>query len=214
MKNLFFCLATCLYLGCLNIAYAEEVTAQTAVSVEKSGDHERAIALFSALAEKGDTRAMIHLGAKYHDGNGVAIDYKQAMHWWLKAFNARNGDAPGNIGVLYRDGKGVKENKKIAYLLFLLTHMEGLGDQNTQVRVNSNLRRLITEMPESELQAALCYTMEYVFAFVQAKGELQPIPADVLPSSGKVRIKDNGWWLDGEKRNMEFTCNTPWGDDA
>lgn len=189
---------------------AEEVTPKDAIAAEKSGDHQKAIKLFSALADAGDSKAMIHIGNKFYNGDGVAIDYEKAMDWWLRALFANNGDAPGNIGVLYRDGKGVKQNRKIAYDLFLLTHMEGLGTDSTQMRVNNHLRREQKELPSEDVKEALCYTMEYVLAYVDAKGSLTSIPQDVLPSSGKIRIKDNGWWLESERKEMIFTCKSPW----
>lgn len=190
--------------------HAASATPDAAMAAERKGEHEKAIALFSALADAGDSRAMIHIGNKYYDGDGISVDYGKAMDWWLKAFHANNGDAPGNIGVLYRDGKGVKQNRKIAYVLFLLTHMEGLGSESTQTRVNGLLRREVRELAREDIQEALCYTMEYVLAYVDSKGSLVSIPNEVLPSAGKKRLKDNEWWLDSERKNMDFSCKSPW----
>lgn len=190
--------------------YPEVATPDAALAAERAGDHNKAIALFSALADAGDSRAMIHIGNKYYTGDGVETDYGKAMEWWLKALHANNGDAPGNIGVLYRDGKGVKQNRKIAYVLFLATHMEGLGSESTQIRVNGHLRREVDELPREDIQEALCYTMDYVLAYVDSKGSLVSIPDEVLPAAGKTRLKDNGWWLDSERKNMNFSCKPPW----
>ena len=189
---------------------AQGVSPQAALSAEKSGDHEKAIEIFSRLAEKGDSRAMIHIGNKYYSGDGVAIDYVKSMDWWLQAFEAQNGDAPGNIGVLYRDGKGVEKNRRIAYLLFLFTHMDGLGTESTQIRVNANLRREMSELSQPEIEEALCYTMDYVFAYVRSRGNLKSVPKETLPSSGSTRIKDNGWWLESEREDLKFSCPKPW----
>jgi hypothetical protein len=183
---------------------------QKALDAERAGDHQKAITIFSELAKSGDDRAMIHLGNKYYSGDGVAVDYKQAMDWWLKAFAAENGDAPGNIGVLFRDGKGVKKNRKIAYVLFLYTHMVGLGTESTQIRVNTNLRREMIELSKPEIEEALCYSMEYVFAYVNSRGTLKNIPDNALPTDGAVRIKDNSWWLESERKDLTFSCPKPW----
>lgn len=191
---------------------AQEISPQAAISAENAGDHQKAIDIFSQLAEKGDAKAMIHIGNKYYAGDGVDVDYVKSMDWWLKAFEAENGDAPGNIGVLYRDGKGVIKNRKIAYTLFLFTHMAGLGTDSTQTRVNAHLRREMSELSPSEIEEALCYTMEYVFAYVRARGDLNDVPKETLPSGGLTRIKDNDWWLDSERKDLDFDCPEPWSN--
>lgn len=203
-------LALALVLLSCSGAYGQNVTPQMAIAAENAGDHQKAVKLFATLAEDGDSKAMIHIGSKYYSGDGVAVDYSESMNWWLKALRANNGDAPGNIGVLYRDGKGVKQNRKIAYTLFLATHMMSLGTESTQIRVNNLLRREMAELPPEEIEEALCYTMEYVFAYIEAKGELKTPPPAVLPSAGKTRIKDNNWWLDSERDNLNFNCSAPW----
>ena len=181
-----------------------------AIAAEKAGNHEEAIKLFSVLADTGDSKAMIHVGNKYYSGDGADVDYTKAMDWWLRAFHANNGDAPGNIGVLYRDGKGVEQNRKIAYTLFLATHMEGLGSESTQIRVNRHLRREADELSRADIEEALCYTWEYVLAYIEARGQLAAPPEEVLPASGKTRLKDNGWWLESERKDLKFSCASPW----
>lgn len=195
-----------------NDLHAEKASPQLAIAAEKLGDHDRAIALFTELAEMGDSIAMVRLGNKYYRGDGVNIDYRKSLEWWLKAFDANNGDAAGNIGVLFRDGKGVDKNRKIAYTLFLLTHMEGLGTESTQIRVNRHLRREIAELSIEDKQEALCYTLDYVYAYIKSKGHMQSIPSETLPSSGKVRIKDKNWWLDSERAGMNYKCEEPWAE--
>lgn len=118
---------------------------QEGLAAKKRGDTEAAIQEFTALAEQGDTRAMITIGLWYHTGDGVAQDYQKAMEWYIRAFERADGDAYNNIGVLYRDGLGVAVNRPIAYVLFLLTHLRGLGSDATQYRANANLRREVAE---------------------------------------------------------------------
>ena len=194
-----------------SVSLAEEnYTPQQAVEAERIGDHKKAMEIFIKLAEQGDNVSMVNIGTKYYLGEGVEQNYKKAMDWWIKAFKLGNGDAGGNIGVLYRDGKGVKKNRKIAYILFLITHMEGLGTEATQYRVNSLLRREIAEQPESDIKEALCYTGEYIVDYLEARGNLKKIAQDSLPSSGKTRFKDNNWWLPSEKEKLNYTCKEPW----
>lgn len=208
IRSTFFAFGILMF--CFCELHAQEVTSQLAMEAEKAGEHQKAIKLFSTLAEGGDTRAMIHVGNKYYKGNGVSVDYEKAMDWWLKALFANNGDAPGNVGVLFRDGKGVDPNRKIAYLLFLITHMEGLGSGSTQTRVNAHLRKEAAELSQEEIEEALCYTGEYLIAYVKARGKLESIPKEVLPSAGAIRFKDKRWWIGEEKERMKFTCEEPW----
>lgn len=192
------------------ISRQPKITPQMALAAEKSGQHEKAIQLWVALAMQGDSKAMIHLGNKYYKGDGVPVDYEKTMAWYLNAFKLNNGNAPGNIGVLYRDGLGVKQNRKIAYLLFLITHMKGLGTDSTQIRVNAHLRREVAELKLAEIKEALCYTGAYLMAYINAKGELGSPPKETLPSEKNIRFKDAGWWMEDEKKNMQFDCPAPW----
>ena len=142
-----------------------------ALAAADRGDFRTAIAEFSSLARGGDTDAMISIALYYHQGRGVPQDYGKAMDWYLRAFPHFNGDASNNIGVMYRDGEGVEPNRKIAFDLFLITHMRGLGSDATQLRAGRNLDRERREQTEAELHAALCYTEAYVNAYVLSRGK-------------------------------------------
>ncbi|MBK1884244.1 sel1 repeat family protein [Luteolibacter pohnpeiensis] len=166
---------------------------------------------YEAMAEKGDTRAMITIGLYYHQGNGgVSKDYEKAMDWYLKAYAKWNGDAFNNIGVMYRDGLGVPKSKKVAYLLFLIVHMEGLGDDATQIRAGRNLSQLAEELSESDHKEALSYTFPYVDQIVKSRSQNMKIGKGVLPSKENIRFKDNGWWLDSERKGLQFDPPAPW----
>lgn len=66
------------------------------------------------LAEQGDAAAQFDLGVSYIRGEGVPIDYKQAVEWLRKA--AQQGDAEAQlwIGVAYANGEGVPQDHKQA----------------------------------------------------------------------------------------------------
>lgn len=114
---------------------------------------------------------------------------------------------------MYRDALGVSQNRKIAYDLFLYTHMMGLGDEGTQIRANKNLRREVSELKEEEVKEALCYTWSYILQYIGSKGKMKNIPKEVLPKEGdplRTRFKDAKWWLNSERKHMNFTCPEPW----
>jgi hypothetical protein len=112
---------------------------------------------FEKLAAQGDAAAMVELGLLHHTGKGGSVDYVKAMDWYLKAYAKSDGDAFNNIGVLFRDGLGVPKNQKVAYLLFLIVHMEGLGDDAAQSRAGRNLSRLVDSLPRQEVEEALLH---------------------------------------------------------
>jgi len=186
------------------------LTAEDAILAENSGQQEEAMRIYAALAEEGDTKSMISIALKYHTGDGVPQDYERAMEWYLEAFKLQDGDAFNNIGVMYRDGLGVEENKPIAYLLFLATHMAGLGTDATQHRAGRNLSRIAEDIGEDQMREALCSTWAFVDQYVTSRGNNTNIFANVRPSDETPRIKDNDWWLDHEKANLQYECKAPW----
>jgi uncharacterized protein len=178
-------------------------TLSDALAARARGDHQTAYPLWVKLSEQGDHRATIELGLMHHRGIGVPKDGLKAMDWYLKVFQ-KNGDAVNNIGVLFRDGEGVPQNRQIAFLLFLTVHMTGMGNEGTVMRANGNLRREISELPKATREEALCYTLPYVVAYVESRGQLQGVPEALRASPQRPRIKDLNWWMPGEVG--EFSC--------
>lgn len=193
----------CVFAGLLLLVTTQAIAgAEEAVAALNRGDYETAYQEFDALAQQGDARAMISIGMLFYKGEGFPQDYEKAMDWFLRAMALGNGDAYNNIGVLFRDGLGVSVNRAIAYDLFLIVHMRGLGGQGTQLRANRNLRREVSELDEDQIRYALCLSEEQVFAYVNDRGA---VPAHAIEASGEhVAIKDREWWLDGEL--PQFKC--------
>ena len=143
-----------------------------AFAAKERGDYETARKEFQALADKGEAKAMIELGLMYHTGDGVKQDYGKAMDRYLKAFAKGNGDAYSNIGVMYRDGLGCETNRPIAYALFYITHMSGLGSESTQYRAGRNLDKTAALMKSEAIEETLKMTEKYVLTFVEKHGKL------------------------------------------
>jgi hypothetical protein len=127
---------------------------------------------YFALAEKGDSDAMITLGLMYDQGDGRKQDYAKAMDWYLKAFAKQNGDAFNNIGVMYRDGLGVTQNREIAYALFWMSYWKGLGSEAAQIRNGRNLEKTALLMTKPQIETTLKMTSDYIVAFVENRGKL------------------------------------------
>ena len=180
---------------------------QEGIAAMNEGDYVKAREHFLPLAEAGDDKAMITIGLMYHQGQGVKKDYSQAMDWYIKAFKKGNGDAYSNVGVMYRDGLGVEKNKKMAYCLFLITHVCGLGTEATQYRAGNCLGKIVPEMSHEELVECFDYTLEYIEAYVVSKGTLKGIPDDYRPSAERLSLKDKPWWLEGELDFLKEKAN-------
>ena len=74
------------------------------------GDIAAAIEAWMPLAEAGDARAQAAIGSLYIHGNGVAVDYAEALRWTRRA--AEQGDVTGqfNMGTIYAGGLGVERD--------------------------------------------------------------------------------------------------------
>lgn len=165
----------------------------------EQGKTAEAIEVVEQLAAEGDDRAMVQLGIYYAKGIAVKHDYDKALDWFLRAFSHQNADAFVNLGVMHRDGLGVPRNKKIAYCVFLTTHMRGLGSQTTQYHSNSCLRRIIAELPKDDIKDCLSnYTLGYISAYLGARGKMEGVPDQYKPSEGNPALKDLGWFMESE----------------
>ena len=98
--------AAALALGTQSAA-ADWETGQTAF---ERGDIAAAIEAWMPLADAGDARAQAAIGSLYIHGNGVAVDYAEALRWTRRA--AEQGDVTGqfNMGTIYAGGLGVERD--------------------------------------------------------------------------------------------------------
>ncbi len=197
---LFLCLPAPLFAG----------EAEGRAAIER-GDYKTAYEEYSKLAIAGDMDAVITIALWYHRGTVMPLNYKRAMDFYIGAFLRGHGDAYNNIGVMYRDGQGVAQNRSISYALFLLTHLRGLGTEGTQARANRNLRREVAETTMDERILAVCFTEAYLEKYITSRGRLSSVPDSTLPSTQQPRIRDNdSLWLASEQQTMDFECPPPW----
>ena len=92
-------------------AAADWATGQDAY---ERGDIATALEAWMPLAEAGDARAQAAIGSLYIHGNGVAVDYAEALRWTRSA--AQRGDVTGqfNMGTIYAGGLGVERDYAVA----------------------------------------------------------------------------------------------------
>jgi len=74
-------------------------------------DYETAVNKLEPLAEEGHFLAQWHMGII---NKSILFDIHRAQHWFRQAYKNGHPNAPYQIGVLYRNGYGVKQDHKTA----------------------------------------------------------------------------------------------------
>lgn len=82
------------------------------------GNYDDAAREFLDSAQKGETQGEYYLGLLYEEGQGVPLDYKQAMNWYTKAAARGDTDAAFALGRMYSKGLGVTQNRPMAYFWY------------------------------------------------------------------------------------------------
>ena len=105
-------------------ADAEGIFAE-AQRANNSGDYEKAVLLFTSLAEQGYLGAQLTLGLMYKNGQGVQQIDKEAFKWFRLAATQGDPTAQDILGLMYIKGEGVRQNDKEAVRYFRLAAEQG-----------------------------------------------------------------------------------------
>jgi hypothetical protein len=76
-------------------------------------------------ARHGDAAAQVELGGMYHDGKGVARNYREALKWYRRAAEQGNPYAQYNLGLMYDTGKGVAQDFTAALVWYTKAALQG-----------------------------------------------------------------------------------------
>jgi len=118
MKRLLASLC-CTVLGIAFVAQAKaddvEPALYRAAMLHKAGESGAALAIWQDWANRGSVDAAYNLALIYQHGDGVPLDYGQAMHWYKVA--AAKGDKASRIqlGLMYQIGQGVAADQDEAH---------------------------------------------------------------------------------------------------
>lgn len=85
------------------------------------------IAAVVAKADGGDIESMCEMGHRYYQGDGVAVDYALAVHWYQKAVDAGHVESLNDLAYMYVKGLGVAEDAEKAAGLFYQAAQSGSG---------------------------------------------------------------------------------------
>lgn len=80
--------------------------------IERTHNYELStdVETLQSAAENGDKDAQFALAVKYHLGDGIQTDVKNAAFWYAKAADAGHFGAMNNLAALYYDGNGITQN--------------------------------------------------------------------------------------------------------
>lgn len=115
------------------------------------GDAGTALAIFTQLAEAGDTGMQVLVGQIHDFGQGVPQNDAEALKWYLRAAEAGNEKARYQAGLLYFRSPNVPQNLVESYRWLSLV-ADGGGAMAIPAR--SMLNDLDRQMPEADIAKA------------------------------------------------------------
>ena len=101
-------------------------------------DQLRAEAAIRRAAKKGNPEAQFRLGVMYGNGDGVGLDYEQALAWFEKAAAQGHENSLITMAWMYASGAGVEADEDRARKLYL--QAAELGSSKAQYVVGTMFR--------------------------------------------------------------------------
>jgi TPR repeat protein len=156
MRNLTvtICLAVALLLGSGGVSWSQDF--QKGLTAAQSGDYATALREWEPLAEQGDAYAQHNLGWLYHQGKGVARNYKAAVKWYGLAAYQGVAEAQHNLGVMYGLGTGVIQDDVKAHMWANIAAMNG-HKEGAILRGIAEEGMTAAQIAEAELLARQCF---------------------------------------------------------
>jgi TPR repeat protein len=96
------------------------------------GDYAAALRIWTAIS-KSNAEAQTRIGAMYEFGDGVEIDYAEALRWYRLAANRGNAEAQAGLGYLYETGQGAAEDDAEAARWYRLAADQGYAYAQTHL---------------------------------------------------------------------------------
>ncbi|MBQ8516936.1 MAG: SEL1-like repeat protein [Akkermansia sp.] len=134
--------------------------------------YEKGIALFSELAEQGNTEAQYHLGYAYCRGIGVEKNPASAFKWFSSAAEKGDERAQCYLGKLYYTGYGVDEDREKAEFWLHRSAAQGNKPAQTVLQVIETMQHHENAQVREGLQYLLLdETEKAATCFRQAAGQ-------------------------------------------
>jgi hypothetical protein len=158
-----------------------------AEAAKERGDGLGRIAAFKSLALRGQSSAAQEIGRMYLNGNMVEKNYVSAYRWFHAAWTLSDAEGLNAMGVMLRDGLGVKANLPLAEAAFYVA-VATATSQTTAKRAAENLVQLnrLAKSEETKNHVA-CMTLKSMDdALRDPVRELEPlVHGRVLPNSDR-----------------------------
>src|SRR5215467_15991684 len=103
------------------------------IAAYENGNYADALAIYKALADKGDAKAENNLGRLYHDGKGVTQDFAEALKWFQQAAAQGEPAAEYNLGLAYENGEGVPKDVMQAMMWYQRAADQGRAEAATNL---------------------------------------------------------------------------------
>ena len=81
----------------------------------ESGDVEAAVAIWSVLAQRGDSTAQLNLGQLYRLGTGVTANDREAVKWYSMAAQQGSETAQYNLLMMQEEGRASAADLALAF---------------------------------------------------------------------------------------------------
>ncbi len=133
----------------------EDFIASNWMTDETIAEGERLItAWYRMAANRGYPRAQKSVGDAYYTGDGVPLNYVEAVRWYRMAADQGQQSAQGTLGFMYYLGRGVPQNDVEAYKWSALSAAQGGTTANYTISVArlEELRRRMTPAQIAEGQ--------------------------------------------------------------
>lgn len=141
-----------------NVPFRPYASKEAAIAARDRGDWPMMRTIYTRLAEQGDGSAAHALGLSYLGSDTSSIDYLLAYRWFAAAWSVGNLEGLNALGVLLRDGIGVKVNPGLAYGAFLIAQQGAVG-QSAIERTQRNVQSLQDKVTASDRTALACMSI-------------------------------------------------------
>lgn len=147
---------------------------EAGIAARERGDGAMMRAIYTRMAEHGESTAAQAMGMAYLTAELTPKDYPLAYRWFAAAWSLGNLDGLNAMGVLLRDGVGVEPNLRLAYGSFLLAQ-QGARDQAAYDRSKRNADGIQAKISGADRTALACMTIAAFDTALQTAAPGQPL---------------------------------------
>lgn len=173
------CLMACLFFCSLAVsAGTADDELRLAAMAHKGGETARAVAIWRAWADQGNVDAAYNLAVIHQHGDGVPLDYAQAMRWYRQAAEQGDKVSQFQIGLMYQIGQGVTADEAEAHRWFTMHRKHHLHHDHEPKMVawRQQALALIEERDRREQLAASRASSQQVLAELKRRAGLNDAP--------------------------------------